>query len=283
MTKHNFESQSRIGAWIPSVVTADTGEISMFWLCELESGFRDDGGVTSPVKLDYRHVQVEMHWISERKCSLNCRAPGMKDWKDLHDSGYRGVLAIDRHVGRVIAINEVDRSTWWLAILTAYSAVDGPRTNDATEFMQAAAADDVRRLEELLAKGAHIESSNMIGETALSSAAESGMLSAFEFLLARGANPRPIMSGGGTLMHAAAGGGNVEIISTLIARGLDLNTRAASGHTPLGWAIWHGRAEAAASLLRAGADPAAERGLDLCEQSRVRFGEDHPLAKQLCR
>jgi hypothetical protein len=282
MIEKNSKFAPTVGQWIPAVVTAVTGESSMLWHVEVGSRYREDGGFKSQIDLNYRDIQVQMRWISDKKCDLSCRAPGKNSRKDLHDSGYRGVLAIDRYVGRVAAIGGVDRSAWWVAVFTAYSAFDGPRSYDANELMKAASADDVQRVEELLAKGADVEAGDMIGATALCFAAESGALRTFKLLLANGANPKVVTSGGGTLLHSAAAGGNEEIISILMSSGLDLNARAQSGHTPLGWAIWSGKAEAALYLLRNGADPAAEHALRLCEEARLRFGADHLVTSMLC-
>jgi hypothetical protein len=68
--------------WRPAVNTLDKGEIAMLWQLDLESRYREDGGFTSPVDLNYLDVQVQMQWLSDRKCSLYCRAPGMKNHED---------------------------------------------------------------------------------------------------------------------------------------------------------------------------------------------------------
>ena len=101
-------------------------------------------------------------------------------------------------------------------------------------------------------------------------------------LLTKGANPHVVTSGGGTLLHAAAAGGNIEILSTLLNIGLDINATAQSGHTPLGWAIMNRKGDASAYLLQVGADPTAERGINLCEQARSRLGHEHPVTMALC-
>jgi hypothetical protein len=268
--------------WRPMVSTADTGEISMLWHLGIGSRYRGDGGFVSPIDLNYRAIQVELEWTSDNECDLSCRGPGQKNWKDLHDSGYRAILGIDRYVGPVASVNGVDRSVWWVAVFTVYGAVDGPRSYDANDLMKAAAANDVQQIGELLAKGIDIEVGDMIGVTALCCAAESGALQAFNFLLEKGANAKVVTSGGGTLLHSAAAGGKVEILSAVVELGVDLNARAQSGHTALGWAVLSGRAEAAQYLLRVGADQNAERGIQLCREAQSRFGENHALTKQLC-
>jgi len=280
--KSDSVSLKRILPWRPSVVTSDTGELSTLWHLDLESRYREDGKFTFPVDLNYRDTRVQMEWTSERKCSLSCRTAKKENWKDLHDSGYRAVLAVDRYAGPVAAINGVSRSTWWVAIFTVYCAFDGPRSYDANDLMKAAAANDVQQIGALLAKGIDIEAGDMVGVTALSCAAESGALQAFNFLLEKGANAKVVTSGGGTLLHSAAAGGKVEILSAVAELGVDLNARAQSGHTALGWAILSGRAEAAQYLLRVGADQNAERGIQLCREAQLRFGENHALTKQLC-
>lgn len=282
MMEPNHKYASTLFKWSPPVRKLDTGEITMLWRLSLESLYLPDGGFTSRVDLNYREVHVQMHWISDRECSLDCCAPGMNSWKNLYDSGYRGVLAIDRYLGRVAAINGVGRSVWWLAVFSVYSAFDGPQLYDANALMKAASTDDVQQLEQLLAAGAEVDAGDMIGVAALSCAAQSGKVRAFKFLITKGADVRVVTSGGGTVLHAAAAGGNVEILSILVGAGVDLNARAQSGHTPLGWAVLNSKAEAARYLLEAGADPKAERGITLCSEAKLRFGEGHLVTKLLC-
>lgn len=270
-------------SWRPAVNRFDTGEIHMHWEFDLESRYREDGGFTAQVELNYLDVQVQMQWLSDRKCSLDCRAPGKESWKNLHEAGYRGILAIDRYVGAVSAVNGVARSTWWFAVLTVYGASGGPRAHDANELMKAAAKDDVQRVQELLTKGADIEAGDMIAVTALCSAAESGALRTFKLLLEKGANPKVVTSWKATMLHAAAAGGNTGIISTLVNKGMDLNARDLGGHTPLTWAVSNRKPVAADYLLRAGSDPNAERGLNLCDEARLRLGKDHPVTSAICR
>ena len=269
-------------SWKPAVNTLDTGEISMHWEFDLESRYREHGGFTAQVDLNYLDVQVQMQWLSDRKCSLDCRAPAKESWKNLHEAGCRGILAIDRYVGAVSAVNGVARSTWWVAVLTVYGASGGPRARDANDLMKAAAKDEVQRVEEFLSKGAYIEAGDLIGVTALCSAAESGALRAFRLLLEKGANPKVVTSWKATTLHAAAAGGNTEIISILVNKGMDLNARDLGGHTPLTWAISNRKPIAAEYLLRAGADPAAERGLNLCEEASLRLGKEHPVTSMIC-
>jgi hypothetical protein len=117
----------------------------MRWEFALKSRYREDGGFTASVDLNYLDVRVRMQWLAERQCSLDCRAPGKESWKNLHEAGYRAILAIDRYVGPVAAVNGVDRSTWWIAVLSAYGASGGPRSCDANALMKAAAADAGRQ------------------------------------------------------------------------------------------------------------------------------------------
>jgi hypothetical protein len=281
MTQSKPKYQVTVERWWPPVETLDNGEICMTWRLELESLYRDDGGFIFPVDLNYLDVRVWLQRASEKVCLLYCQAP-RKSWKNLHDAGYRGILAVNRYVGRVIKINSVHRATWWVEVFTVYSAFDGPRQYDQNELMKAASANEVERLQELLANGVDIESADMIGVTALCCAAESGCLNAFELLLAKGANARVITSGDSTLLHEAALGGNIKIISTLLNMELNINAIAQGGHTALGWAVMNRNGDAAAYLLEAGADPHAERAINLCDQARARLGTQHPVTLRLC-
>lgn len=266
--------------WLPTPNTLETGEISTLWHLDLESRYGAEHKL--PIDLNYREVMVRLHRSSETRCSVECRIPSKLHWKDLYGSGYRAVLALDHYLGRLMAINSVKRSECFFLIVTLYVLPDGPQRYDMTELMKAAESNDVGRLKELLAAGSDINAADLVGTTALSWAAHSGAKDAFMRLLDQGADPRTLCADGRTLLHSAALGGDTGIVSELISLKLDLNAVTASGNTPLAFAVIKRKAEAATALLRAGANPRAERGIDICYETRLRFGADHPVAVSIC-
>lgn len=171
------------------------------------------------------------------------------------------------------------------ALALAWAGGIGP---DAP-LADAAAQEDVARVEALLAEGADVNASQGDGMTALHWAARHGSVEMTDLLLEAGAEPErttrlgaytplhmaaelgrdavvgrlieagadvsAVTSTGVTALHFAAEAGSLEAIDLLVAAGADLDARDdAAQRTPLMFAAGRGRTEAVAALLAHGAD-----------------------------
>ena len=109
-------------------------------------------------------------------------------------------------------------------------------------------------IELLLDAGADPDTVLAEGETALMTAARTGMVEAVELLLARGAHVDAAESWRGqTALMWAAAEGNAEVVAVLLAHGADVGAASRNGFTPLLFAAREGRIEVAELLLDAGA------------------------------
>ena len=133
----------------------------------------------------------------------------------------------------------------------AVGAVYGRRT---TPLIHWAAAGDVARVREALARGANVDACDSRGFTALYYAYAGGDVAAE--LRARGAADGERAHRG--ILHAA-GDGNTALVLDLVACGADVNARyEAGGWMPLINACLRGHAATVAELLRLGADVNAQ-------------------------
>ena len=107
----------------------------------------------------------------------------------------------------------------------------------------------------LLDKGADIESKDSSGLTPLSWAAEKGHKEIVQLLLDRGANIESKNSFGWTPLLWAAWNGNKEIIQLLLDKGANIESKDSSGLTPLSWAAEKGHKEIVQPPLHNGAKP----------------------------
>ena len=122
-----------------------------------------------------------------------------------------------------------------------------------TGLMIAAWEGNVPLMELFAARGADVNKSNSLGETALMHAAWKGRLAAVQWLLAHGARiERAALQW--TALHYAVFAGRNEIAELLLDRGADLNARSPNGSSVLMMAIYEGREDMARRLLARGAD-----------------------------
>jgi len=126
--------------------------------------------------------------------------------------------------------------------------VDGYRT---TPLIHWAAAGDVARAREALARGARVDTCDSHGFTALNYAGGDVEVE----LRARGAADGERATFG---IRRAALDGNTALVFDLVARGADVDARGMSGWTPLMCACNYGHAATVAELLRLGADVNAQ-------------------------
>jgi ankyrin repeat protein len=128
-------------------------------------------------------------------------------------------------------------------------------------LQEAANADDVGRVYELLAEGADIDAPGL-GGTSLHVAAAKGHLAVVRILLDAGADIEAVAEPNGARpLHAAAMNDYASVARFLIERGASVEARDNEGRTPLLVAARFGNAGAAAALLSGGADPLSEDGI----------------------
>ena len=109
-----------------------------------------------------------------------------------------------------------------------------------------------------LHNGAHVESRDISGDTALAAAAYSGNLEICILLLKHGANTNAKSSASGdTPLMWAAAAGHRGICELLLANGAEPNAENEKGYSPLFRATYKQHAAIVRLLLAAGADPTA--------------------------
>ena len=90
---------------------------------------------------------------------------------------------------------------------------------------------------ELLKKGAYVNTKNNSGETALIKASEKGHKDLVDLLLNRGADCNAsTYDDGYTPLHSAASSGHKDIVNLLLSRGASVETRDFYSRTPLHYA-----------------------------------------------
>ena len=131
--------------------------------------------------------------------------------------------------------------------------------NGQTSLVNACYYGDTEIVEELLAKGAYVNSQDGDGVTALSYASDRGHEEIVEMLLVHGANVNARSDIGSTPLMNAAFMGHLKIVKLLIDSGANINTQSKEGTTALMNAAAQGNKEIVEILLANGAD------LDACE------------------
>ena len=134
-----------------------------------------------------------------------------------------------------------------------------PTTTDQqgnTLLILAAKEGSLGAVKQLLATARRqVNARNIVGETALMTAALNGHLEIVRALLSQGAEVN--QPGWNALIYAATKG-DVNIARLLIAYGADVHATADNGYTPLMMAAREGHAPMVALLLANGADPKAK-------------------------
>ncbi|MDI6727892.1 MAG: ankyrin repeat domain-containing protein [Thermodesulfovibrionales bacterium] len=118
----------------------------------------------------------------------------------------------------------------------------------------AAWAGNIKKIIELLDKGADINAKDNNGWTALIWAAREGKTDAINFLINNGADVYVKDNMGWTALMRAVTNGHTSAIELLISKGVDVNARANDGWTALTEAAWYGHISVINILISKGAD-----------------------------
>ena len=122
-------------------------------------------------------------------------------------------------------------------------------------LLQAAEAGDTNRLQDLLAKGADLDTRDQHGRNSLMIAAVEGNPAAVALLLEKGADVASRNKYGVTALHLAVGKGQAEVTRTLLAHGADANEKSGQlEEPPVISAAVSGSIETVEALLEAGAN-----------------------------
>jgi ankyrin repeat protein len=130
--------------------------------------------------------------------------------------------------------------------------------NDNTPLHLAASWGHVGIVKLLLGHGANLNAQNKYGRTPLHKAAYWNRVDVVRLLLEHGANPNVQDIDGWTPLHDAAIWSHVEIVKLLLEHGANPNTQTIRGKTPLLHAAYWGRVDVVRLLLERGADPNAK-------------------------
>ena len=122
-----------------------------------------------------------------------------------------------------------------------------------TGLMIAARRGDIPMMELLVGRGADVNKTNALGESALMHAAWRGNQAAVEWLLAKDArvNNEPMRW---SALHYAVFAGHGEVAALLLQHGADINARSTNGSSVLMMAVYEGHEPLVRQLLARGAD-----------------------------
>ncbi len=141
------------------------------------------------------------------------------------------------------------------------SLAEGAKADD--ELGDAITADDIDRVRYLIGHGAHVNTADGAGNTALIEATRFGFNAIATYLVGHKADTNQTDLGGWTpLMHAAAND-NVVLVELLVAHGAKISAVDRDGLTPIGIAAQNGKVKSTQALISAGADvnaPVAKGG-----------------------
>jgi len=124
-----------------------------------------------------------------------------------------------------------------------------------SQLFEAAKKGDSTTVEDLLSKGASVESRKDGQLTPLHVAAAYGHIKIVSLLIKKNANVNAVADQGVTPLHAASLNGHLKVVEMLLNNGANVNVRdQRNGFTPLHWASWKGHFEVARLLIEEGAD-----------------------------
>lgn len=142
----------------------------------------------------------------------------------------------------------------WAAPGTAPVAAPTAIGPDEAALRNAAGNGDLGAVRSLLAKGAHVNAEDSLGNTALIDAAENGHLDVVEVLLADHADVSAHGVSGFTALEFAADNDHLDIVRTLLTHGAPVDEPDGSGDTALVTAVEEDHLDVADVLLAHGAN-----------------------------
>jgi ankyrin repeat protein len=159
-------------------------------------------------------------------------------------------------------------------LIKQHADINAPANDGSTALLWAAYNSNAEMTKALLAAGATVDTANHYGVTPLLQACRNGDVPVMQALLDAGAEPTRWHAEGETPLMAAARTGRVDAVKLLIAHGSFVNaTDPFQEETPLMWAAAEGHLEVVKALLAAGADPNLKGHVSTITE---RKNADHP-------
>ena len=192
---------------------------------------------------------------------------------DTDDTGFQTcsiqtIEALIDHGAEVNAVNNISRTALWFACCEGQDAFAkillhaGANPNITDKYGDSSLHSAVtgycskETLEELIDHGAHVNTANDNGDTAILLAACRAQREIVRLLLIAKADPNIADANGDACLHGAVDVEcSGEILQDLIAYGADVNAVNKSGRTPLLLSCFFGQMDSVNVLLAAGADP----------------------------
>ena len=145
-----------------------------------------------------------------------------------------------------------------------------PEQRRANRFVAAAAAGDMKRLNDEIRGGMDVNTANHLGKTALVVAAENGHRDVVNFLLTMGADVNRSDKGGSTALFMAASYGYRKIVELLVKSGADPMLQNNVNNTPISVTRMRGYSRILALLEKAGSTdaPRQDTGRQAAEDGR---------------
>jgi ankyrin repeat protein len=163
-----------------------------------------------------------------------------------------------RGVSLIEAVKNGDVATV-RALLSRKADVNHPEPDGTTALHWAVHRDDVQTADLLIRSGARVRVANRYGVTPLSIACTNGSAPLIARLIDAGADPNTTLPDGETALMTAARTGMVDAVRALLVRGAKVDAREPSkGQTALMWAAAENNAAIVKVLVEAGADVHAQ-------------------------
>ena len=143
-----------------------------------------------------------------------------------------------------------------LMLLTALLCYGGQKKLSQSDkaLLEAAEKGDLKKVQQLLEKGADLNATNDYGLMPLHQAAYGGHTEVVDLLIAKGADLKAKTKDGSTPLRVAADYGRKEVVELLIAKGADVDAKDKYGYTSLYMVANKGQREMAELLIAKGAD-----------------------------